>query len=137
MGKRCVLEFNVWFNIVRDDAHLAIGDYTFIGRGAEIGVSHNVHIGKNCLISPGVFITDHNHGIEMGKLMNIQETVPSPVEIGNDVWIGANSVILPGVNIASGAVVGAGAVVSNQVSSYSIVAGVPARIIGSRNKKRF
>jgi virginiamycin A acetyltransferase len=55
-----------------------------------------------------------------------------PITIGNDVWIGTRAIILPGVDIGDGAVVGAGAVVTKDVDSYSIVAGVPAKEVGRR-----
>ena len=58
-----------------------------------------------------------------------------PVEIGNDVWIGANVIILPGVKIGNGAIVAAGAVVSKNVPAYSIVGGVPAKVIRYRFEK--
>lgn len=58
-----------------------------------------------------------------------------PVEIGNDVWIGANVIILPGVKIGNGAIIAAGAVVSKDVPAYSIVGGVPAKIIKYRFEK--
>ena len=53
--------------------------------------------------------------------------------IGNDVWIGSNAVILPNCTIGEGAIIGAGAVVTNDIESYSIVAGVPARFIKKRD----
>lgn len=55
-----------------------------------------------------------------------------PVVIGNDVWIGANVVIMPGIHIGDGAIIGAGAVVTKNVEPYAIVGGVPARLIGYR-----
>ncbi|HDZ8876661.1 hypothetical protein J4G66_16215 [Aeromonas dhakensis] len=59
------------------------------------------------------------------------------IKIGNDVWIGANAIILPGVTIGDGAVVGAGAVVTRDVPDYAIVVGVPAKVIRQRfNKKQ-
>ncbi|MGE6257339.1 CatB-related O-acetyltransferase [Heyndrickxia sporothermodurans] len=54
------------------------------------------------------------------------------IEIGNDVWIGANAIILPGVTIANGAIIGAGAVVTNDVPPYAVVVGVPAKVIKYR-----
>jgi acetyltransferase-like isoleucine patch superfamily enzyme len=135
MGVRCVLEPFVWLKVGGSKARLSIGEYTFIGRGSEIEVSHAVSIGKNCLIAPGVFITDHNHSTEPGQLIWHQSCLPSPVEIGEDVWIGAHAVVLPGVRIGSGAVVGAGAVVNRDVPPNTIVGGVPARVIGDRRGK--
>jgi maltose O-acetyltransferase len=55
-----------------------------------------------------------------------------PVTIGNDVWIGDRVTILPGVTIGDGCIISAGAVVTHDVPEYSIAAGVPARVIGSR-----
>lgn len=70
----------------------------------------------------------NNHPYENSPLRNNK-----PIEIGNDVWIGANVIILPGVTIGDGAVLAAGAVVTKDVEPYTIVGGVPAKII----KKRF
>lgn len=68
-----------------------------------------------------------------GKLFNCSEWVGnSKVRIGNDVWIGANAVILPGVTVGDGAVIAAGAVVTKDVKPYSIVGGVPAKLIKYR-----
>src|SRR5208283_4380849 len=56
----------------------------------------------------------------------------NPIHVGNDVWLGANSVIFPNINVGNGSVVGAGAVVKHDVPEYAIVAGVPARILKYR-----
>lgn len=56
----------------------------------------------------------------------------APVTIGNDVWIGMRSIIMPGVNIGDGSVIGAGAVVTKDVPAYAIVGGVPAKVIKYR-----
>lgn len=133
MGPRCVLQPMVWLNVGAKDATLSIGDYTFIGRGTEIEVSQSVAIGKHCLIAPNVFITDHNHDTRRhGIPMFERPCVPAPVLIGDDVWIGANSVILPGVTVGDGAVVGAGSVVTKDVPSNAIVGGVPAKFLRER-----
>ncbi len=62
----------------------------------------------------------------------LQGVYSRPVSIGNDVWMGARVIILPGVNIGCGAILGAGAVVVDNVPSYAIAAGVPARVVAKR-----
>ena len=132
LGPRCVLQQDVWLNIGANSASLDIGAFTFIGRGVEIEVSTRVAIGRGGLIAPGVFITDHNHGTALGLPMFEQPCVAAPVMIGDDVWIGANAVILPGVEIGDGAIVAAGAVVNRSVPANAIVVGVPAQVIRYR-----
>lgn len=132
MGGRCVLQRDVWLNVGSDEARLEIGEFTFIGRGTEIEVSQRVVIGRGCLIAPGVFVTDHNHSTAVGMPMFEQPCKAAPVSIGDDVWVGANAVILAGVTIGSGAIVAAGAVVNRDVPPMTIVGGVPARMISTR-----
>jgi len=132
LGQRCTLHPNVWLNIGVDNARLTIGEYTFLGRNVEIRVNTSVEIGRGCLIAPGVFMTDHNHGTSLGQPMFEQPCISASIHIGDDVWIGANAVILPGVEIGTGAVVAAGAVVTGAVAAGTIVGGVPARVIRHR-----
>ncbi len=129
MDERCVMQPDVWLNVGGASAELRIGAYTFVGRGTEIEVAKSVAIGKFGLIAPGVFITDHNHGTKKERPMFEQPSDIRPVTIGDDVWIGANAVILAGVHIGDGAVVGAGAVVTRDVEAGAIVGGVPARFL--------
>jgi acetyltransferase-like isoleucine patch superfamily enzyme len=114
--------------MVSDDARLDIGEFSFIGRGVEIDVSESVSIGSHVLIAPGVFITDHSHNIREGILMDSQGCSSRAVLIGDDVWLGAHSIILPGVQIGTGAVVGAGSVVTKDIPANAIVTGSPATI---------
>jgi acetyltransferase-like isoleucine patch superfamily enzyme len=132
LGSHCVLQRDVWLNIGADTARLELGAYTFLGRGVEIEVSTRVVIGRGGLIAPGVFITDHNHSTALGKPMFEQPCIAGSVLIGDDVWIGVNAVILPGVEIGDGAVVAAGAVVNGNVPAQAIVGGVPAKFIKFR-----
>jgi len=133
MGPRCVLQPYVWLNVGGNNARLKIGAYTFIGRYVEIEIARSVIIGKGGLIAPGVFVTDHNHGIDKALTIYEQPSVIAPVVIGDNVWIGANCVILPGVTIGDGAVVAAGAVVNRDVPANAIVGGVPARLLKTRD----
>jgi acetyltransferase-like isoleucine patch superfamily enzyme len=133
IGSRATIEDDVYFKIVADRARLDIGKYTFIGKGCEFDVLESVAIGDNTLIAPGCFITDHDHGTDMQTNIDTQPCVAAPVSIGKDVWLGAKCIILPGITVANGAVVGANAVVTKNVAEMDIVAGVPARKIGSRS----
>jgi acetyltransferase-like isoleucine patch superfamily enzyme len=132
LGNRVTLEENVYLKCVSASAKIHLGKHSFIGRGAEIDCLEKVKIGSHVLLSPGCFITDHNHGILQDSLIDEQPCSAQPVHIENDVWIGAHAVILPGVTIGSGAIIGAGAIVHDDVKAYAIVGGVPARIIGQR-----
>jgi len=132
IGRRVELEADVWLKLVSDEARLDIGQHSFIGRGTEIDVSKEVVIGDHVLIAPGVFITDHAHNMKAEKLIDSQGCTSTSVSIADDVWLGANSIILPGVSIGRGAVVGAGAVVTGDIPGNSVVAGVPARVLRER-----
>lgn len=134
IGRRCQFESDVWLKVVSDTASIEIGNFTFLGRGVEIDASELVSMGNNVLIGPGSFITDHSHNIGEGRLIGSQGCTSSPVSIGNDVWIGAHCVILPGSKIGHGAIIGAGAVVTKDVPDNAIVGGVPARILRYRTK---
>jgi acetyltransferase-like isoleucine patch superfamily enzyme len=134
--ERATFESDVWLKLVSDNAGVVIGAFTFLGRGTELDVLQQVSIGSHVLIGPGVFITDHNHRIEMNELIDQQGCSSAAVIIEDDVWLGAKVVVLPGVTIHRGAVVGAGAVVTKDLPANSISVGVPARVIGFRNRSR-
>ena len=110
-----------------------IGDNTYIGPGTTIYGHGNILIGANVLISPGVCILSSNHDIKKGISMRNQPDLLKPTIIGDDVWIGANAVVLGGVTIEKGAVIGAGSVVTRDVAANAIVAGNPARFIRYRD----
>ena len=133
IGSRVEVEHHVFFKLVDGNARLEIGDSVFIGTGSEIDVASSVRIGAHTLIAPGVFITDHEHNIARAMRIDAQGIRSAPVVIGEDVWLGARSIVLPGITIGDGAVIGAGAVVTKDVEPYAIVAGVPARVLGKRD----
>ena len=93
----------------------------------------NVEIGDNVLIGPNVMIAGGNHGFNSTKIpIALQEDTSKGIIISNDVWVGANSVILDGVNIGTGCIIAAGSIVTKDVLPYSIVAGNPARFVKHR-----
>ncbi len=107
--------------------NVLIHDYSFIY------AHNNLNIGDNSMISPNVFITDFNHKFPHQKYKHLLKSPTGyddkKVMIGSNVWIGANSIILPGVTIGNNAVVGAGSVVTKSVPENTVVIGNPARII--------
>ena len=114
-------------------AGLVVGDHSNIGPYSYIGCSGLIQIGSNVMISPRVSIYAENHVIAGVDIpMKEQGVTQKGVVIEDDCWIAANSVILDGVRIGRGSVVAAGAVVSRDVPPFSIVAGVPARVIKNR-----
>lgn len=112
-----------------------IGDNVGIGSGAFIGAAGGVNIGCDTIIGNNVTFHSENHNfIEINKVIRKQGVNRKGVSVGNDCWIGANVTILDGVKIGSYCIVGAGAVVpSGEYPNYSIIVGVPAKVIGNRN----
>ena len=111
----------------------AVGD-VIIGHHTRIGL-HNtiigpVTIGDHVNLAQGITVTALNHNFsDTERRIDEQGVSTSTVSIGNDIWIGANAVILPGVSIGDHSVVAAGAVVTKDVPPHSLVAGVPAQVI--------
>lgn len=111
--------------------NIKIGPDTIIGNNAFLDGRAPLTIGSHVDIASEVMIYNSEHDINSIDLAPIEE----PVEIGDYVFIGPRAIILPGVKIGKGAVVAAGAVVTSDVSSFTIVGGVPARAIGERRVK--
>jgi len=144
-------EHVIWRKQLRSKGkHLRIHSRTSIRNAHNISIGNNVRItmdcciwaeknsfitiGNNVLVGPGVKMFCGNHGTKLNGIPMInQERVESNITIGNDVWIGANSVITSGVTISDGAVVAAGSVVTKNVLSNTIVGGVPAKKIKNRS----
>lgn len=112
--------------------NVSLGNNSGIGVNAQI--APGVTIGNDVMMGPECLIYTTNHGMNRTDIpMWRQESSEvSPVVIGDDVWIGARVIILPGVHIGTGSVIGAGSVVTHDVEPYSIVAGNPAKIIRMR-----
>ena len=128
-GEEVNIRPNVYFG---RGSHVRIGNRSMIGADSIVGSAADVTIGDDVMMGPQVLIYTSNHGIELGSPMRLQPSVNRPVTIGNDVWIGARCILLPGVTINDGAVVAAGAVVSKDVPQNAIVGGVPARVLKIR-----
>lgn len=106
--------------------NLTIGKNSYISYHTRIESRAPVNIGENVTVSPQVFITTGDHSPED------LASVSAPVTIGDGVFIGARAMVLAGVTVGRHSIVGAGAVVTKDVPPYSIVGGVPAKVIRKR-----
>lgn len=130
-GKNVNFEKGAKFN-----PELSIGDNSGVGVNCEL--SGKIVIGKDVMMGPNCIMRTYSHkhdrldipmteqGFEEEKIMYI----------GDDVWIGTNVIILPGANVGSHCIIGAGAVVTKDVPDYAVVGGVPAKVIRMRNEGR-
>jgi virginiamycin A acetyltransferase len=141
IGRRC----GIGEDVVINDG-VSLGDFTYVNRGAII---FSGAIGRFCSIAHFAQIGAERHPVRhlsTSPLMYSDKSVtgsssgfvelPEPPTIGSDVWVGSAAIIMQGVIVGDGAIVGAGAVVTKDVAPYSIVAGVPAKVIGSRFDER-
>jgi tetrahydrodipicolinate N-succinyltransferase len=112
---------------------LMIGVGTYINRYTILDAHEQLHIGAHVMIGPHCYITDADHGTAAGVPVQSQAMRRSPVAIGDGAWLGAHVTVLPGVRIGADAIIGAGAVVTRDVPSATIVAGVPAKLLRQRS----
>ena len=138
LGDHVSLENDIYFNAAGGHTvgiTISVGEGTFVGTGCEFNAINRISVGANCLIASGSRFIDHNHGVEMGQLMKLQAETSAPITLGADVWIGVNAVVLKGVSIGDGAIIGAGSVVTKSIPPYAIAAGVPAKVIRTRERQ--
>lgn len=137
LGQRCVVEHDVYFKfdgIYVPGPRIVFGDDVFIGCGTEFNIRVAIRVGDHALIASGCRFIDHDHGYSRrSQPMGLQaDGAEAAIHIEDDVWIGANAVVLKGVTIGRGAIVAAGSVVTRSVGPYEIWGGVPARKLRNR-----
>lgn len=135
LGDNCQIEHQIYFHFdgpYSEGLGIVIGNNCFIGSGCEFNISARLSIGNNCLIAAGTRFVDHNHGTSIGRPIREQISTVGAIVVDSDVWIGANCLILKGVHIGEGAVIAAGSVVVKSVPPFSIMGGVPARLLKQR-----
>jgi len=140
VGKNVAIEHGTILSWPSDgEARIEIGSSTWIGPYNNLRTARGgrLVIGGNCLISQFCTLITHNHGLERSQKIQSQpvRTDVYDVVIGDDVWVGAGAVLLPGARVGTGAVIAAGAVVNGEVPSYEVWGGVPARRLGERGSR--
>ena len=119
-----------------DGGSLEIGDDTIVGHYANIRVGSRIRIGSHVRLAQFVSLIGDNHRFDRLDVPIVEQgLVPAELIVGDDVWIGAGAIVLPGVTVGRGAVIGAGAVVTRDVPENTVVAGNPARILRRRGEK--
>jgi acetyltransferase-like isoleucine patch superfamily enzyme len=133
---KCSISFAARF---ADRPLLQIGDHTDIAHNCKLTIGKEIRIGRHCLVAENVFMFDSS-GHATDPVLRRQGSPPAddqvrPITLEDNVWIGTNAIIFPGVTIGEGSIVSAGAVVMTDVPPYTVVAGNPARKIlpGIRN----
>ncbi|MEC4185262.1 DapH/DapD/GlmU-related protein [Adlercreutzia sp. R21] len=106
--------------------NIFLGRDVFINSGCKFQDQGGIYLGDRVFIGHNVVLATLNHDLNPVRRADMD---PASVRIGDDVWIGANATVLPGVTIGNGAVVAAGAVVACDVPPLTVVGGVPARVI--------
>jgi maltose O-acetyltransferase len=119
---------------LRFPENIHLGKRVAIGENCCIWAfpSSSIYIGDNTMLGPNVSVFSSNHGIQKGTVMREQESTGKDTVIGPDCWLGAHSIILEGVHLGEGTVVAAGAIVTKDTPPYSIVGGIPAKVIAER-----
>jgi acetyltransferase-like isoleucine patch superfamily enzyme len=130
VGEHTLLEPNVWLT-APDQARIRIGSGTFLNIGVMVAAVDLVEIGDHCMFANGCFVTDSDHRFD-----DPDRPVPwqgfsskGPTRVGDNVWCGANVVITSGVTVGERSVIGANSVVTADIPSFSLAAGVPARVL--------
>ena len=113
---------------------MKIGDYSSLNR--DCWIANDTTIGDDVMMGPEVIILSGSHNFSQHHIPMREQGAPPrlPVTIGNDVWIGTRSIILPGVKVGNHAIIGAGSVITKDVPDWGIVGGNPADLIRYRNQ---
>ncbi len=141
-GSKLILSKNVrigpgFYISIGDHVEVKIGSWTYIGSDCNIHCRSGINIGDRCMFSHGITFMDYDghqiayEGQEMVRNKNIEVDFgkSSSIVIEDDVWIGANVMILKGVHISKGSMIAANSCVTDDVPSNSLVAGNPAKIV--------
>jgi acetyltransferase-like isoleucine patch superfamily enzyme len=129
VGEGCFyLDLMVWLNGER----IELGEQVGFNYGCYVNGYGGLAIGDRTIVGPYAMIHTANHEMDPERPFGDQGWTARPVEIGADCWFGMGACVLPGARIGDGCIVGAGSVVADEISPYTVAVGNPARVIKSR-----
>jgi acetyltransferase-like isoleucine patch superfamily enzyme len=112
---------------------LRIGDKTVLGRENTLNCYLDLEVGPRCIVADWVYMCDFDHRTDdVHRPIKDQGIVKGPVRIGDDVWVGVKASVLRGTDVGRGSVLAAHTVVRDEVPPFSVVAGVPGRVVRDR-----
>lgn len=123
--------------VFSNPGRITIGDRVRIGSRCHIWAGPrdgHIRIGNDVLFGPEVMVTAASYRYNDGAPVTDQPMQEADIVIGDDVWLATRAIILPGANIGNGAIIAAGAVVKGVVPEFAVMAGSPARIVGTRKR---
>ncbi|MEO6847696.1 MAG: acyltransferase [Chthoniobacterales bacterium] len=134
IGTRCVIGENAWLNVNDWGASgyaIEIGDFSFIARRNFLTAGSHIRIGAYCLTGPDCHFLGADHAFDDPMIPYAIAPVrtTASIEIGANCWFGARVTVLKGVTIGYGSVIGANALVTNDIPPFSIVVGSPAKVV--------
>lgn len=136
IGNRCTFHERIRI-VVNKQGKLNIGNNTLISSNVNINAGvEKISIGSNVMIAANTYIINNDHDVFDNLSVRNSGHISKCITINDNVWIGANCVILKGVNIGEGAIIGAGSIVTKDIKPYSINFGVPCRFIKYRFTKK-
>jgi acetyltransferase-like isoleucine patch superfamily enzyme len=138
IGNNC--KYKGFTNSFHYSSYISFGNNVFIGPNADFDGAGGIEIGNGVIFAPDVCIYSRTHNFDSEDLNALpfdNVMLTAPVVIKDYVWIGRKVIILPGVTIGTGAIIGAGAVVSKDIPDYAIAVGNPAKIVKYRDEKKF
>ncbi len=131
IGKFLMIDGPVYIKAL-NKSKIVIGENCFFNHNCCITSMNSINIGNDCMFANNVTIIDHDHSIFDNKISK-NEYVTDKITIGDNVWCGANVVILKGVKIGNNSIIAAGAIVNNNIPDNEIWGGIPAKKIKDIN----
>ena len=143
IGRKATLHVGRWAwighgsKIRVHEGEVSIGAKTVMGQDCTISAFQHVSIGRECILADRVMLIDFDHGVtEVERPIRVQGIYKRDVRVGHNVWIGYGACVLRGVSVGDNSVVGTSSVLTRNVPANAVVAGVPARVIRTRESPR-